>query len=70
MRLRLAKWHGILQHLWWRLRLWSPLPRANTEPRPKPRPEPAAHDEQLLSGWKLALVGMVVVLVSVGSFFI
>lgn len=68
MRLRLAKWHGILQHLWWRLRLWSPLPRAsaNTEPRP----EPAAHDEQLLSGWKLALVGMVVVLVSVGSFFI
>jgi len=68
MSLWLGRYLGLWKHLRWRLNLaLLPLRRLqgtdnhtnNTEPDPEP-----------MSGWKLALISVLVLTVSLGSFFI
>ncbi|MGB0845077.1 MAG: hypothetical protein ACPGSM_00050 [Thiolinea sp.] len=64
MRLHLGRWKSLLNHLLWRLGIILPMiftQYANDE---------EVYADRSLSGWKLGLVSVVVIGVSVWSFFI
>ena len=64
MRLHLGRWKSLINHLLWRLGIILPMiftQYANDE---------EVYADRSLSGWKLGLVSVVVIGVSVWSFFI
>ncbi len=63
MRLHWVRWSGLLDHLLWRLSMMLPLlfTRYDTEEE--------SHAERSLSGWKLSLMAIIVISVSIWSFF-
>ena len=63
MRMYFGRWGGLLDHLFWRLGMMLPLLFTQYDTAEE------SHAERSLSGWKLSLIAVVVIGVSIWSFF-
>lgn len=63
MRMYLGRWGGLIEHVFWRLGIMLPLLFTQYDT------EEESHAERSLSGWKLSLIALLVIIVSIWSFF-